>query len=71
MPNLQIPTSKTTVYDSASNRQHEKYNGIIWSGVKFALKKSKFAYFKMGGSVATSSAFHVFFALYLNKFNAT
>ena len=38
MHNLQIPTSKTLVYNPASNGQIEKYNDIIWSGVKLALK---------------------------------
>ena len=38
MPNLRIPTSKTSVYNPVLNRQHEKYNDIIWFGVKLALK---------------------------------
>ena len=38
MDNLRIPTSKTSVYNPASNGQCEKYNDIIWSGVKLALK---------------------------------
>ena len=38
MHNLQIPTSKTSVYNPASNGQCYKYNDIIWSGVKLALK---------------------------------
>ena len=38
MHNLQIPKSKTSVYNPASNGQCEKYYYIIWSGVKLALK---------------------------------
>ena len=38
MHSLRIPTSKTSAYNPASNGQCEKYNGIIWSGVKLALK---------------------------------
>ena len=38
MHNLRIPTSKTSVYNPASNGQCEKYNDIIWSGIKLALK---------------------------------
>ena len=39
MNNLRIPTSKTSVYNPTSNGQCEKYNDIIWSGVKLALKE--------------------------------
>ena len=36
---LRIPTGKTSVYHPASNGQCEKYNDIIWSGVKLAIKE--------------------------------
>ena len=39
MHKLRIPTSKTSVYHPASNGQCEKYNDVIWSGVKLALKE--------------------------------
>ena len=38
MYNMQIPTSKAPVHNPMSNDQCEKYNDIIWSGVKLALK---------------------------------
>ena len=38
MHNLQILTSKTSVYNPAFNGQCEKYNNIICSGVKLAIK---------------------------------
>ena len=39
MHKLRILTSNTSVYHPASNGQCEKYNDVIWSGVKLALKK--------------------------------
>ena len=71
MHNLRISTSKTSVYNPASNGKREKYNDIICSGIKFWPQRPKFAYFKMGGSFATSSAFRAFFNLYCYKFHAT
>ena len=38
MHNLRIPISITSVYNLACNGQCEKYNDIIWSGIKLALK---------------------------------
>ena len=38
MHGLRIPTSRTTMYKLTSNGRCEKYNDIIWSGVKVALK---------------------------------
>ena len=38
MHGLRIPTSRTSIYNPTSNGQCEKYNDIIWSGVKLALK---------------------------------
>ena len=35
---LRKPTNRTSVYNSASNGRCEKYNDIIWSCVKLALK---------------------------------
>ena len=46
MPNLRIPTSKKSVYNPVSNRQHDKYNDIIWFGVKLALKDQNFPILK-------------------------
>ena len=42
MHKLRIPTSKTSVYHPTSNGQCEKYNDVIWSGVKLALKEQNF-----------------------------
>ena len=36
---LRIPTSITSVYTPSCNGQCEKYNDIIWSGIKLALKE--------------------------------
>ena len=36
---LRIAESKTPVYNLVSNGQCEKYNNIIWSGVKLSLKR--------------------------------
>ena len=37
MHGLRIPTYKTSIYNPTSNGQCEKYNDIIWSGVKLTL----------------------------------
>ena len=39
MHKLRIPTNKTSVYHPPSNGQCEKYNDVIWSDVKLALKE--------------------------------
>ena len=57
-----MPESETSVYNLVSDGQCEKYNNILWSGVKITLK-TKFFYFKMVGSVSTSYALRVFFTL--------
>ena len=38
MHSLRIATSRTSVYNPMSNGQCEKYNDIIWTGIKVALK---------------------------------
>ena len=40
MHELNVSTSRTSVYNPAANGQCEKYNDILWSGIKLALKTS-------------------------------
>ena len=68
MHNLQIPTSKTLVYDPAFNKQIEKNNDIIWCGVKLALKDqnlfiSKWEVVLLRVLHSVCSAFRAIFAL--------